>query len=162
MRSTPATRANSGTNTCVRARREITGISLTFAPGKDAASGVPVGAGGPSLLAAHRAIVDRLFSESGASSWNFPRERFDVALERSANKQFASTAPRPGQLEEYLGALHLQDLALATRQALQHGFVVASSLVREALQRPRGDLATQDRLATQHPPNEGVVAMSGR
>lgn len=81
--------------------------------GKDAASGVPVGAGGPSLLAAHRAIVDRLFSESGASSWNFPRERFDVALERSANKQFASTAPRPGQLEEYLGALHLQDLALA-------------------------------------------------
>jgi len=81
--------------------------------GKDAASGIPVGAGTPSLLAAHRSLVDRLFSESGASSWNLPRERFDLALERSAKKQFASAAPRPGQLEEYLGALHLQDLALA-------------------------------------------------
>jgi RNA polymerase sigma-70 factor len=81
--------------------------------GKHAASGIPVGAGGSSLLVAHRALVDRLFSESGASSWNLPRDRFDVALERSASKQFASTAPRPGQLEEYLGALHLQDLALA-------------------------------------------------
>jgi RNA polymerase sigma factor (sigma-70 family) len=81
--------------------------------GKDAASGIPVGAGAPSLLATHRALIDRLFSESGASSWSLQRERFDLALERSAKKQFASAAPRPGQLEEYLGALHLQDLALA-------------------------------------------------
>lgn len=81
--------------------------------GKDAAPGAPVGAGGPSLLAGHRALIDRLFSESGAASWNLPRERFDAALERSAKKQFASVAPRPAQLEEYLGALHVQDLALA-------------------------------------------------
>jgi RNA polymerase sigma factor (sigma-70 family) len=81
--------------------------------GKDAASDIPVGAGAPFLLATHRALIDRLFSESGASSWNLPRERFDLALERSAKKQFASAAPRPAQLEEYLGALHLQDLALA-------------------------------------------------
>ena len=81
--------------------------------GKDAAPGAPVGAGGPSLLAGHRALMDRLFSESGAASWNLPRERFDAALERSAKKQFASVAPRPAQLEEYLGALHVQDLALA-------------------------------------------------
>ena len=45
--------------------------------GKDAAPGAPVGAGGPSLLAGHRALIDRLFSESGAASWNLPRERFD-------------------------------------------------------------------------------------
>jgi RNA polymerase sigma factor (sigma-70 family) len=80
---------------------------------KDAASGIPVGAGSSALLTAHRALIDRLFFESAASSWGLPRERFDLALERSAKKQFASADPRPQELEEYLGALHLQDLALA-------------------------------------------------
>jgi RNA polymerase sigma factor (sigma-70 family) len=80
---------------------------------KDAASGIPVGAGSSALLTAHRALIDRLFSESGASSWDLPRDRFDLALERSAKKQFASADPRSEKLEEYLGALHLQDLALA-------------------------------------------------
>ncbi len=66
------------------------------------------------MLAAHRALIDRLYSESGASAWGLARDRFENTLERSATKQFASAAPTPQKLDEYLGALHLADLALAS------------------------------------------------
>ena len=69
------------------------------------------------LLAAHPDLVDRLYSEVSASPWSVSRQRFEDALERSAAKRFASSAQteqvtRP-KLEEFLGALHLQDLSLA-------------------------------------------------
>jgi RNA polymerase sigma-70 factor, ECF subfamily len=60
-----------------------------------------------------RALLDRLFTESGASAWGLSRDRFESALERSAAKQFASAAPPTQKLEEFLGALHVADLALA-------------------------------------------------
>jgi RNA polymerase sigma-70 factor len=81
--------------------------------GKDASSGIPTGDGSSARLAAHRPLLDRLFSESGATSWDLPRDRFDLAIERSTKKQFPAAAPRPEKLEEYLGALHVKDLALA-------------------------------------------------
>jgi RNA polymerase sigma-70 factor, ECF subfamily len=66
------------------------------------------------LLAEHPDLVDRLYSEVSASPWSVSRHRFEDALERSAAKRFASceqvTCPK---LEEFLGALHLQDLSLA-------------------------------------------------
>jgi RNA polymerase sigma factor (sigma-70 family) len=68
------------------------------------------------LLASHPDLVDRLYSEVSASPWSVSRQRFEDALERSASKRFAScnhdqvSGPK---LEEFLGALHLQDLSLA-------------------------------------------------
>jgi len=68
------------------------------------------------LLASHPDLVDRLYSEVSASPWSVSRQRFEDALERSAAKRFASCSleqvSRP-KLEEFLGALHLQDLSLA-------------------------------------------------
>jgi RNA polymerase sigma factor (sigma-70 family) len=71
----------------------------------------------PRLLAAHPDLVDRLYSEVSASPWSVSRQRFEDALERSAAKRFAA-CNRAEQvsrekLEEFLGALHLQDLSLA-------------------------------------------------
>jgi RNA polymerase sigma factor (sigma-70 family) len=66
------------------------------------------------LLTNHQAVVDRLFAESGGSCWGLTRELFEVALERSVSKHVGSAAVTPEKLEEFLGALHLADLALAT------------------------------------------------
>src|SRR5580704_1394688 len=88
--------------------------SSSNTPGMDGAT--PGSAKPARLLAAHRDLVDRLYSEVSASPWSVSRHRFEDALERSAAKRFASCAieqvTRP-KLEEFLGALHLQDLSLA-------------------------------------------------
>src|SRR5579863_3998279 len=88
--------------------------SSSNTPGMDGAT--PGSAQSARLLAAHRDLVDRLYSEVSASPWSVSRHRFEDALERSAAKRFASCASeqvtRP-KLEEFLGALHLQDLSLA-------------------------------------------------
>src|ERR1700685_4477534 len=76
--------------------------------------------GAPRLLAEQHTLVDRLFAESTASSWGLTRGLFEVALERSAAKRFASQPTLPGALEEFLGALHLKDLALANACAEGH------------------------------------------
>jgi RNA polymerase sigma factor (sigma-70 family) len=68
------------------------------------------------LLASHPDLVDRLYSEVSASPWSVSRQRFEDALERSASKRFASCSydqVSGPKLEEFLGALHLQDLSLA-------------------------------------------------
>jgi RNA polymerase sigma factor (sigma-70 family) len=71
----------------------------------------------PRLLVAHPDLVDRLYSEVSASHWSVSRQRFDDALERSAAKRFAPCSRGEqisrAKLEEFLGALHLQDLSLA-------------------------------------------------
>lgn len=58
--------------------------------------------------------LDWLYAQAKAGRWGLPRERFADALHRSAEKRLASGALPPDKLEEYLGALHLEDLALAT------------------------------------------------
>jgi RNA polymerase sigma factor (sigma-70 family) len=67
----------------------------------------------PRLLANHQALLDRLFAESGGESWGLSSARFESALEASAHKHFSGSTPTLQKLEEYLGALHLSDLALA-------------------------------------------------
>src|ERR1700759_3242989 len=71
----------------------------------------------PRLLVAHPDLVDRLYSEVSASPWSVSRQRFEDALERSAAKRFAPCSRGEqisrAKLEEFLGALHLQDLSLA-------------------------------------------------
>jgi len=86
--------------------------SSSNTPGRDGAT--PGSAKPARLLAAHQDLVDRLYSEVSASPWSVSRHRFEDALERSVAKRFASAeqATRP-KLEEFLGALHLQDLSLA-------------------------------------------------
>jgi RNA polymerase sigma factor (sigma-70 family) len=68
----------------------------------------------PPLLTNHQTLVDRLFAESGGSGWGLTRELFEAALERSVSKHVGSAAVSGEKLEEFLGALHLSDLALAT------------------------------------------------
>jgi RNA polymerase sigma factor (sigma-70 family) len=65
------------------------------------------------LFALPRALIDRLYSNSSAATWGLPLDRFQAALERSSAKHFTSSLPSAHNLEEYLAALHLQDLALA-------------------------------------------------
>jgi len=74
----------------------------------------------PRLLANHQALLDRLFVESGGQTWGLTSARFELALEASARKHFSGSAPSPQKLEEYLGALHLSDLALACSCAQGH------------------------------------------
>src|SRR6266699_5300813 len=59
-------------------------------------------------------LVEWLYAEAKASRWGLSREHFAMALERSVTKRWASGALSAPKLEEYLGALHLEDLALAT------------------------------------------------
>jgi RNA polymerase sigma factor (sigma-70 family) len=72
----------------------------------------------PSILAGHDLLINRLFAEAHEYSWGLTRDRFAQALERSAQKRFGAATVLPVQIEEYLGALHLQDLILATACAL--------------------------------------------
>jgi RNA polymerase sigma factor (sigma-70 family) len=64
-------------------------------------------------FSARQALIDQLFTDSGAQSWGLQRDVFAAALEQSARKRFSEESPAPVQLEEYLSTLHLQDLALA-------------------------------------------------
>ncbi len=58
-------------------------------------------------------LVKSLYAQSQAGRWELSRDRFVAALERSAKKHLTSVVGTPQKLEEYLGALHLEDLALA-------------------------------------------------
>jgi RNA polymerase sigma factor (sigma-70 family) len=65
-------------------------------------------------LAASPAKLDWLFAQSKAARWGLSRERFAASLERSAEKRLAGGNLAPEKVDEYLSALHLEDLALAT------------------------------------------------
>jgi RNA polymerase sigma factor (sigma-70 family) len=65
-------------------------------------------------LAASPAKFDWLYEQSSAARWGLSRERFAASLDRSAEKRLTSGNLAPEKLEEYLAALHLEDLALAT------------------------------------------------
>jgi RNA polymerase sigma-70 factor (ECF subfamily) len=65
------------------------------------------------FLAAHASLVTRLHAQADAARWDVSREEFAAALHRSAVHRFGSEPPRSNPLDEYLGSLHLADLALA-------------------------------------------------
>ena len=71
-------------------------------------------------LISRQPLLDQLFASSGAASWGLRREMFAATLEYSAAKHFADQAPVAAKIEEYLSALHLQDLALACACAEGH------------------------------------------
>jgi RNA polymerase sigma factor (sigma-70 family) len=59
-------------------------------------------------------LAERLYARSQAGRWGLLRERFVAVLQRSAKKRLSVGDTTPKQLEEFLTALHLEDLALAT------------------------------------------------
>ena len=59
------------------------------------------------------ALLRRLFRRSGAERWSVPIGRFAQALEASARKAFDAKPPESRELERFLEALHLEDVALA-------------------------------------------------
>lgn len=65
------------------------------------------------FLTEKAALVDSLFAQSSASRWGLSQEQFHAALTRSVRKHCACGTFTRAQLEEYLAALHLEDLALA-------------------------------------------------
>jgi len=60
------------------------------------------------------ALGDWFYAQAQAARWGVPRECFAAALERSAKKALPPGETTSQKLHDYLGALHLQDLALAT------------------------------------------------
>src|SRR6266481_887062 len=90
------------------------------------------------LIESQTSLIESLYAQSQAGRWGVPRERFVVALERSARKGLASGAVTSPQLEAYFGALHLEDLALASacgegcEPAWEHFFATCRSYLRAA------------------------------
>src|SRR5580658_3606311 len=64
-------------------------------------------------VAASVTKIDSLFAQSQAGRWGLSRERFAASLQRSVEKRLASGNLAPERVEEYLAALHLEDLGLA-------------------------------------------------
>jgi RNA polymerase sigma-70 factor, ECF subfamily len=83
-------------------------------------------------------LLERLYAQANAARWRLSPGHFAVALERSARKGLASCAVTSPQLEAYFGALHLEDLALASacgegcEPAWEHFFVTYRSYLRVA------------------------------
>jgi len=71
------------------------------------------------FLSAYAALLESLYVRSNAGHWSVPSEEFAAALYRSAQRYFGPTKPAPSAAQNYLEALHLEDLALAC--ALRRG-----------------------------------------
>lgn len=65
-------------------------------------------------------LLQRLYDTANASRWGVDRDRFAQALDASAAKALAGRAAHARELERYLAALHLEDLALACACAEGH------------------------------------------
>jgi RNA polymerase sigma factor (sigma-70 family) len=79
-------------------------------PANPAALPVP----GQTLPETSPARLKALYAQSRADRWGLPLERFASSLERNAQKRLAGGNLAPEKIDEYLAALHLEDLALAT------------------------------------------------
>src|SRR5437660_2671177 len=83
-------------------------------------------------------LLEWLYAQSQAGRWEISRERFASALERSAKKALSPGTVTPQKLHEYLSALHLEDLALATacadgsEAAWEHFFATYRAYLRAA------------------------------
>jgi len=66
------------------------------------------------LLDGSASLVEKLYAQSQAARWGLTLERFVLSLERSVTKHFLGALPPRQKVEDYLGSLHLEDLALAS------------------------------------------------
>jgi RNA polymerase sigma factor (sigma-70 family) len=89
-------------------------------------------------LESQASLLECFYAQSQAGRWGVPRERFAAALERSARKALTPGSVTQQKLQEYLGALHLEDLALATacaggsEAAWEHFFIKYRAYMRAA------------------------------
>jgi RNA polymerase sigma-70 factor len=89
-------------------------------------------------LDSQTALLKCFYAQSQAGRWGVPRERFAAALERSAKKALTPGSVTQQKLEDYLGALHLEDLALAaacaggSEAAWEHFFTRYRTYLRAA------------------------------
>jgi RNA polymerase sigma-70 factor (ECF subfamily) len=58
-------------------------------------------------------LMERLYRQGRADRWSLPMARFAEALAVSLDRAFPSASPTPREIDRYLAALHLEDLALA-------------------------------------------------
>jgi RNA polymerase sigma-70 factor len=58
-------------------------------------------------------LIERLYTETEPDNWGVSRERFAAAVTESAERHFAGKPVSQEKLADYVGTLHLQDLALA-------------------------------------------------
>jgi RNA polymerase sigma-70 factor (ECF subfamily) len=67
------------------------------------------------FLREHELTLERLYAASGAGRWRIARADFAAALYRSCARRFTGDdgPPAAAAVESYLGALHVDDLALA-------------------------------------------------
>src|SRR5438445_4879559 len=83
-------------------------------------------------------LLEWLYAQSQAGRWEIPRERFAAALERSARKALTPGTVTPQKLQNYLRALHLEDLTLAVacadggEAAWEHFFASYRTYLRAA------------------------------
>jgi RNA polymerase sigma factor (sigma-70 family) len=83
-------------------------------------------------------LLECFYAQSQAGRWRVPREQFAAVLERSARKALPSGAAATQKLQDYLGALHLEDLALAAacaegcEAAWEHFFTTYRAYLRAA------------------------------
>jgi RNA polymerase sigma-70 factor (ECF subfamily) len=73
-----------------------------------------------SLPAIDAALAERLYERADAGRWGLARELWAETLQASAAKACADRTLSPRELERYLSALHLEDLALASACASGH------------------------------------------
>ena len=76
-------------------------------------------AGLAEFLTAYASLIESLHMQAGAERWRVSNQEFAAALYRSAAHRFDSKLPADETLTAYLGALHIDDLALVC--ALQRG-----------------------------------------
>ena len=60
-----------------------------------------------------RPSIQQWCNQAGIQRWGLSTERFTGELARCAAARFRTAAPSSSELQSYLGALHLEDLALA-------------------------------------------------
>ena len=58
-------------------------------------------------------LVTRLYQQAEAARWSLSRSVFTDALQTSLSRAFPGAEPGTREMEKYLSALHLKDLALA-------------------------------------------------
>jgi RNA polymerase sigma-70 factor len=96
----------------------------------------PVDPGLP--LDSHTSLLDSFYAPAQAGRWGLARECFAAALERSSKKALTAGTASPQKLAQYIGALHLEDLALATacaegvEAAWEHFFTTYRAYLRAA------------------------------
>src|SRR5713226_985518 len=84
------------------------------------------------------ALLEWLCARANAVRWKLSSEQFAAALGRSAKKALPPGVATPQKLQEYFGALHLEDLALASacaegcEAAWEHFFTTYRAYLRAA------------------------------